>query len=84
MKVHILDVAEPDLKEGSELEANCGAIIKNAAFAMRFDFDLGDIVNWNRTLVCQQCLEIEPTEKFIYGLVEWQDALREQEKCSRG
>jgi hypothetical protein len=76
-KVHFLDVSEPDLKEGSELTANCGAVIKNAAFAMKFDFDLGDVVNWSRTLICQQCLEIEPEQRFIYGIMEWQEALQE-------
>lgn len=76
MKVHFLDVEDPDLKEGSDLVANCGALIKKAAFAMKFDFDLGDIVDWNRTLVCETCLELEPDNRsirFIYGLVSGKD-----------
>lgn len=73
MKVHFLDVEEPDLKEGSDLVANCGAIIKNATFAMKFDFDLGDIVDWNALLVCGECLELELDNRFIYGLVSGKD-----------
>lgn len=70
MKVHFKDVPEPILKEGSELTANCGAVIKNAQFAMKFDFDLGDIVDWNTLLVCGECLELEFDHRFIYGLIE--------------
>jgi hypothetical protein len=73
-KVHFKDVPEPDLKEGSDLTANCGAIIKNAQFAMKFDFDLGDIVDWNTLRVCQECLELEFDHRFIYGLISGQEA----------
>jgi hypothetical protein len=69
VRVHFKDVIEPNLKEGSDLMANCGAIVKNAQFAMKFDFELGDILDWNALLICQECLEIEPRERFIYGLV---------------
>lgn len=54
--------------------ANCGAVVKNATFAMQFDFDLGDIVNWNTLLVCGDCLEIEPEQRFIYGIVNGQES----------
>lgn len=79
MRIHFKDVASPDLKEGTDLTANCGALVPNAVFAMRFDFDLGDIVDWNRMMVCPDCLGIEPTNRFIYGLVtgqDWKDEFR--------
>lgn len=74
MKVHFLDVPEPTVKEGSELTANCGAVIRNAVFAMQFDFDLGDIVEWNQLLCCSRCLEIEFDHRFIFGLISGEES----------
>lgn len=77
MKVHFLDVPEPTLKEGSDLTANCGAVVKNAAFAMQFDFELGDISDWNALLVCADCLHLELDNRFIYGLISVNEVLSE-------
>ena len=74
MKVHFLDVPEPNLKEGANLVANCGATISSAVFAMKFDFDLGEISEWNALRVCQDCMELEPNHRFIYGLVNGEES----------
>ncbi len=83
-KIHFLDVAEPDLQEGSDLVANCGALIKNVAFAMRFDFELGNIVDWNTILCCSECLIIEFDERFIYGLISVREVLDETANARAG
>jgi hypothetical protein len=74
MKLHFKRVDEPTLKEGSNVTADCGAIVQNAAFAMKFDFDLGDIVDWNPFRICERCLEIEAEARFIYGLVNGEES----------
>lgn len=73
MKVHFLDVPEPTLQEGEDLTANCGAVVKGAAFAMKFDFELGDISEWNSLRVCGDCLNLEMDHRFVYGLVSGQE-----------
>lgn len=78
MKVHFLDVPEPTLKEGTDLTANCGAVVKNVAFAMQFDFNLGDICNWNPLLACSVCLSLKRDHRFCYGLISVNEVLSEK------
>jgi hypothetical protein len=72
-KVHFTDTPEPTLVEGSDLVANCGAVIRKAVFAMRFDFSLGDISEWNSLRVCHECLDLEFKHQYLYGLISGED-----------
>jgi hypothetical protein len=49
-------------------------VIRQAAFAMKFDFTLvrGDM-DWNRLLICEECLEYDGGERFVYGLIPEQE-----------
>ena len=73
MKIHLLETDDPNLKEGADLKANCGSIVKNSVFAMKFDFDLGDVAGWNSLRICQNCKDFALTHRFIYGIVNGQE-----------
>jgi len=74
VRVHFKDCDTPDLKEGSELTANCGAVVRNAVFAMKFDFDLGEISEWNSLRICRECRDLEFDHRFVYGICNGQES----------
>lgn len=85
MKVHLRCEYEPILREGSEIEADCGAIVKNSVFAMKFDGTMGQIAEFNPLMVCAKCMSLElgNNKRFIYGIVSGPESSSEGTSASQ-
>lgn len=82
-KVHFKSAIEPSLQEGTDIVANCGQVVKNAQFAMKFDSHAGE-AEWSEkctVLLCGVCAgvilaEFVPPQndanRFYYGLIDGQ------------
>lgn len=76
MKTHLADSSVP-LKEGSELTAICGAVIKDAAFVFMWDDLTVNVrafsgVTWVKGL-CSQCKKIQVKQRYIYGIASGEE-----------
>jgi hypothetical protein len=75
VKAHFRDVDEPNLKEGSDLAANCGKLIKNAQFAMMVDFSgeevkvMEAVMGLNPLKVCVLCIHLSLRSGYVYALI---------------
>lgn len=75
MKTHLADSSVP-LKEGSELTAICGAVIKDAAFVFMWDDAeiLTSISGYLRlSASCRKCKATPKSGRYIYGIVHGEE-----------
>ena len=70
MRAHLIDTDNP-LKEGSDVQALCGELVKNVIFVYSFDSQIApELVSGLNTLnTCKNCYRIELTKRYIYGLL---------------
>ena len=81
MKAHLADADSP-LKEGSDVIANCGVIVKNVHFVFLWDNEnFPEFLSVSMTRICRKCAHLELEKKYVYGIVcaqELLDAAREE------
>jgi len=70
MKAHIFQSAAP-IKEGEDLIALCGVLVKNCVWAYAWDANLApEFVTGLTTLnTCNGCYRSFLSERYIYGVV---------------
>jgi hypothetical protein len=76
VKYHIANAAEP-LKEGSDLYALCGDVVPKAAFKAFMD-DVPEMLTalqMNLWGMCRKCRTLNVRERFIYVVVNGQEAM---------
>lgn len=83
MKSHLKRVDEPNLVEGSDIVADCGKLIENAVFSMRWDDMLGQIAEWSPLSVCSTCRVIPEKARFVYGIVSGPESSSEGTSTSQ-
>jgi len=71
--IHVLDISEPAVTEGVDLIANCGAVVRKATFAMRFECEPGDLRKSLR--VCSGCVDRPVSHRYVYLLVSAEEMI---------
>lgn len=73
-QVHYICVPEPNLKEGRDLIANCGANVENAQFAGEAihvsGLEPGATIPIDNTKDCGKCWQKGFDKSYIYPIVE--------------
>jgi hypothetical protein len=77
VKIHLLRTDELQ-KEGADIEALCGNRIAKARFPFAATTEFGDALTLNALLICAKCYAIRGTGRYVYGLVNGQEAMTEQ------
>jgi hypothetical protein len=82
MKAHLIDTAEP-LKEGSDVEAICGELVRNVVFAYMFDSVLAPefVTGMNTINTCRTCYRIPLNKQYVYGLLPGAEIRPEHESA---
>lgn len=81
-KAHLADSMEP-LREGSDLTANCGAVVPKAQFVFLWDNEnYPEFLSVSMTRICQRCAGSDLDRKYIYGIVPAQEVLHETHELS--
>ena len=85
MKAHLADSENP-LKEGSDVQANCGEIVRNCHFVFLWDNEnFPEFLSVSMTRICRKCSQLELGKKYVYGIVcaqELIEAKREEVKAA--
>ena len=70
MKAHIANSPEP-LREGSDIQAICGHLVKNVVFAYMFDTGIAPEFLGGMTTIntCKDCFRIPLSNQYVYGLL---------------
>jgi hypothetical protein len=72
---HFCDVDEP-LKEGVDLQANCGARVAKAHFIFLWDNDLvPEFLSVSMTRLCPRCARLPLNRKYVYGIAAGEEML---------
>jgi hypothetical protein len=72
-KIHILNTDSPIMRDGLDLTANCGIVLRKAKRAFTWDETVvGEMISTWPTSVCRQCANLSDKQNkgrhFIYGL----------------
>lgn len=69
-QTHYVNVDQPNLKEGRDLDANCGARIKKAIFAGEAIDANSKELRINSLTDCSKCWNKGFDKRYIYPIVE--------------
>lgn len=77
MKAHIIDSPEPNVKEDTDLTANCGILIPKAKFVFLWDGPFFDVKSRNTLRMCNKCVDLafEHQNRYGYGIVPGQETM---------
>lgn len=73
-KIHMLR-SELPLQSGADYQADCGAPVSSAQFPFIFDTDYEKSATLNTLLVCKKCYAVRGEGRYLYGLVNGQEAM---------